>query len=93
MEGGRGDLGGDRVGDGNCLGGTSGAGVGVAIGIGVAVGCSVAVAWGVRVAVGAFPPQADTTKLRPTTVRNTVDDGMLIGASFESDFILLLSKA
>ena len=42
------------------------------------------VATGIGLAVGSFPPQANTTKLRPTIIRNMFDDGLIIGASSES---------
>ena len=72
-------VGGAEVGDGVCVGGTPGEGVGVVIDI--------------DVAVVSLPPQADTAKLSPTTTRNPADDGLIIGASFESDCILWLSEA
>ena len=75
--GGKGDAGGARVGE--FVGRTSGAGVGAAIGAGVAA--------------GSLPRQADTTKISPAIVRNTVDDRLLIGGSIESDCISWLSKA
>ena len=69
-----GDGEGARVGDGERVGGTPDARVGVAVGIGVAV--------------GSFLPQAAVNKLSPTMVRNTIVDCLLIGASFGSDRIL-----
>ena len=72
-------VGGAEVGDGVCVGGTPGEGVGVVIDIGVAV--------------VSLPPQADTAKLSTSTVRNTVADGLLIGAGVYPNCILFLSKA
>ena len=72
-------VGGAEVGDGVCVGGTPGEGVGDVIDIGVAV--------------VSLPPQADTAKLSTSTVRNTVADGLLIGAGFYPNCILFLSKA
>ena len=45
------------------------------------------------VAVVSLPPQADTAKLSTSTVRNTVADGLFIGAGFYPNCILFLSKA
>ena len=63
MGGVRGDVGGARVGDGDRVGGTCVAGVGVANDIGVAV--------------ASFPPQP-ATKLSPSTTRNRADAGLFI---------------
>ena len=41
------------------------------VGIGLAVACGVG--------AGSLPPQAETTKVSPTIIRNKVDDGLPIG--------------
>ncbi len=73
------DVGGARVGNGDCGGGPPVEGVGVANGAGVAV--------------ASLPPQANTAKLTPTTVRNRIDDGLFIGASCGPGCMSGLSKA